>query len=216
MSVSKLRDISLIILDSIAPAYFKIFTDGTVRDGIEDGGAGLVFVSQVELVHEWHAPAVNHCSSYLVETAAIKEAIQWLSSISSWASAIIICECKSMVQAVSNATSVDSSVIQLQASTAVLAMSKSMCDHCVMSGNELADHRANMGAAETKPDNALEPATRRALIGRSCRPPPIQHEQLKETYTSLPDEQIETSFATTYHTDLARFRSGHHPALRRW
>ena len=79
-----------------------------------------------------------------------------------------------MIQAVSNATSADSSVIQLQASAAVLDMSKSIPivwdpDYCVRLGNELADHRAKIGAAETKPDNALEPATRRALISRSCR-----------------------------------------------
>ena len=88
--------------------------------------------------------------------------------------------------------------------------------HCGLSGNELADHQAKLSAAETQPDNALEPAKRRALIRRSCRPTPIQHERLKDVYTSLPDEQIETSFAKTESTDMARFHSVHHPALRRW
>ena len=47
-------------------------------------------------------------------------------------------------------------------------------------------------------------------------PTPFQHEQLKEVYMSLPDEQTETSFPKTEHTDLAHYFSGHHPVLRRW
>ena len=83
--------------------------------------------------------------------------------------------------------------------------------HCGLPGSELADHQAKLVAAETQPDNALGPATRRALIHHSYRSPPIQLEQLKEVYTSLPDEQIKTEL-----TDLACFCSGYHPALRRW
>ena len=84
--------------------------------------------------------------------------------------------------------------------------------HCGLPGNELADQQAKLGAAESQPDSALEPATRRALIRCSCRSPPIQRERLKEVYTSLPDEQIRTYITT----DLARSRSGLHAALRRW
>ena len=87
--------------------------------------------------------------------------------------------------------------------------------HCDLPGNELADHQAKLAAAVIQPDNALEPATRRPFIHRSCRPSPIQHERLTEAYPSLPDEQIKTSYAKTEHADLARFRCGHHPALRR-
>ena len=41
MSPSQQRDLSLQVLTSIPPADFQIFTDGSVQDGIEDGGAGL-------------------------------------------------------------------------------------------------------------------------------------------------------------------------------
>ena len=88
--------------------------------------------------------------------------------------------------------------------------------HCGLSGNDLADHQAKLGATETQPDSTLEPATRRALIHPSCHPPPIQHERLKEVCTSLSDELTETSFAKTERTDLARFHSVRHPALRHW
>ena len=90
--------------------------------------------------------------------------------------------------------------------------------HSDLSGNKLDDHhhQAKLGAAETQPDNALKPATQRAPIHHSCHLPPTQHARLKEVYTSLPDEQIRTSFAQTERTDLAHFHSGRHPALRRW
>ena len=74
--------------------------------------ASLVVLSQDDLVHEWHAPTGTHSSPFQAEKAALKEAIQWLSSISSWATAIIICDCKSPVQAVSNANSAETSVIR--------------------------------------------------------------------------------------------------------
>ena len=102
---------------------------------------------------------------------------------------------------VSNANSADSSVIHLQTSVAVLAMSKSIMivwatGHCSMSGNELADQHAKLSAAETQPDNTHEAATRRALIRRSSRHPSIHHLRLK-VFTSLLDEQIVTFFSKT-------------------
>ena len=69
--------------------------------------------------------------------------------------------------------------------------------HCDLLGNEVDDHQAKLGAAETQPYDALEPATLRALIHRSCHPSPIQHERLNEVYTFLPDEQIEAPFSKT-------------------
>ena len=221
MSPFQQIELSLQTLASIPKTDFQIYLDGSVRYGIVDGGAGLVVLSQVDLVHEWHAPSGTHYSSLQAEKAAHKEAIQWPFSISSWASAIIICHCKSLVQAVMNANSADSSVIQLQASAAVLAMSKSILivwdpGHCGLSDDELADHHVKLGAAETQPDYTLEPVTRRAVTHRSCRPHSIQHERLKEEHASLPDEQIKTSVAKAERTDLAHFRCGHHPALRRW
>ena len=111
MSPSKQRELSLQTFASIPPADIQIFTDGSVRDGIEYGGASLVVLSQDDLIHDWHAPTGTHSSSFQAEKAAFKEAIQWLSSISSWGSAIITCDCKSLVQAVSNANAADSSVM---------------------------------------------------------------------------------------------------------
>ena len=141
-------------------------------------------------------------SSFHAEKAAIKEAIQWLFSISSWASAIIIFDCKSPVQAVSKDNSVDLFVIQLQTVATVLAISTSILivwapGHCGLPGNQLAFHQAKQGAVETQPDNAHSTATWRALIHRSCHPPPIQHEWLKAVYPSLSNELIKTSLDKT-------------------
>ena len=88
--------------------------------------------------------------------------------------------------------------------------------HCGLSDNELADHQAKLGETETLPDSALTAATLWDVIRRSCHPPPIQHEQLKEVYTSLPQEQNKKPFAKIEHIDWALIRSGHQPALRCW
>ena len=162
---------------------------------IEDSGAGLVVLCQDDLVHEWHASTGTRISSFQAENAALKEIIQWLSSISSRVSAIIICDWRSLVQAISNANSTDSSVIQLHAAAAVLAMSISVLivwapGHCGLLDNELADYQAILGTAETQPDNAHDAATWRALIHHSCHPFRIQHERLKEVYMSLHYEQM--------------------------
>ena len=159
ISPSQQRSRSLRAPAFIPPADFQIFTDGSFRDRIEDGGAGLV-VSRDYLVHEWHAPTRTRSSSFHAENAALKEPIYWLSSFSSWASAIVISDSKSMVQAVSNSNSADSSVIQLKSSAAVLVMSRSILimwapSHCGLTGSELAGHQAKLVAAETQPDNAL-------------------------------------------------------------
>ena len=42
----------------------QLHTDGSVRDRIEDSGAGMVVVSQDDLAHEWHAPTGTHTSSF--------------------------------------------------------------------------------------------------------------------------------------------------------
>ena len=72
----------------------------------------------------------------------------------------------------------DSSVIKLHATSEVLVMSKLILivlahGHRGQSGNKLADQHAKLDAAVTQPDNALEPAARKALIRRSCRPLPF-------------------------------------------
>ena len=112
----------------------------------------MVVLSQNGLVHEWHAPADTHCISFQAEKAALKEAIQ--SSISPWASVIVICNSKSLVQAVSNANSADSSVIHVQSAAALLAVSKSILivwapGHCGLPFNELADHQTKLGVADS-------------------------------------------------------------------
>ena len=108
----------------------------------------------------------------------------------------------------------------MQASAAVLAMPKStriawVPVHSCLSVSEISDHQAKLGVAETQPDNALEQATRSAPIRRPNRPHHYPHEQLKEMYTSLPDDHMEKSFFQSERTDLARFRSGHYHAQRR-
>ena len=61
-------------------------------------------------------------------------------------------------------------------------------------------------------DNSLDAATRE-LLSTVHVAPSIKHERLKEVHASIPNEQTETSFSKMEHTDLARFRSCHHPVV---
>ena len=137
-----IRNLSLQILASIPPVDFQIFTDGSVRGGIEDSGAGLVVLSQNDHVHKWHSPTGTHSRSFQAEKAAFRGAIQWLSSISSLALAIIMCDCKLFRPS--------AMITQLTclSSNCSLQGQYSPC-HCGLLGNELADHQAKLGAAET-------------------------------------------------------------------
>ena len=81
MSQFQQKDISLQTLASILPAHFQISTDGSVRDGIKDCGAGLVVLSQDDIVHEWHAPTGTHCRSLQAMKSTHKDAIQWSCTI---------------------------------------------------------------------------------------------------------------------------------------
>ena len=83
MSPSQQRDLLLQTLASTPTADVHVFKDGSVQDGIEDSGVGLVVLSHDDLIYAWHASAGSHSSSMQAEKAALKEAIQWPSSISS-------------------------------------------------------------------------------------------------------------------------------------
>ncbi len=82
--------------------------------------------------------------------------------------------------------------------------------------NELADEEAKSGSAEHQPLVALDPATRRALIKRTCTSTFNTTPLHAATYTRNPLQQEDTLLSKSETTDPRRFRSGHHPALRRW
>ncbi len=83
-------------------------------------------------------------------------------------------------------------------------------------GNELADEEAKSGSAEHQPLVALDPATHRALIRRTCTSTFNTTPLHAATYTRSSLQQEDVLLSKFKTDELRRFRSGHHPALRRW
>ena len=151
----------------------------------------------------------------------MEKAISWLEESEDWRKALLICDCKSLVDAVGNSHAPDEGIRLVQAAVARLNAERSLevlwvPGHCGLKGNELADGEAKLGSAEHQPLVALDPATRRALIRRACTSKLKTTPLHTATYTRIPLQQEDALLSKSQTTDLRRFRSGHHPALRRW
>ena len=86
--------------------------------------------------------------------------------------------------------------------------------HCNVPGNEEADRlEAEGGGMEHVP---LESATRQALIRREIAGEEVGHPRLRQVYRREIREKEEETLSRRDRVDLTRFRTGHHPALRRW
>ena len=88
--------------------------------------------------------------------------------------------------------------------------------HCGLPGNEEADRLAGLGCELEQTEAELDGATRRAVIRRGIKGQDVRHERLREVYTRGVREDEESAMRREDRTDLTRFRTGHHPKLRRW
>ena len=89
-------------------------------------------------------------------------------------------------------------------------------EHCDLRGNEEADRLAGDGGGMGQLEVPLEGATRRAFIRREARGEEVRHPRLVQVYRGGIREGVEESLTRRERVDLSRFRTGHHPALRRW
>ncbi len=71
-------------------------------EGTSNGGAGLIIMAEGAIIHRWHAPIGAQSSSFQAEKTALQAAIAWLEENEDWQKVLIICDCKSLVDAVGN------------------------------------------------------------------------------------------------------------------
>ena len=178
-------------------------------------------MSGEDIVERWHAPTGRWSSSYQADKSAMVRAITWLDEYEDWHSALMLCDCKTLVETIANSNQPDGDVHRIQSAIAELCMKKEVRilwvpGHCNLRGNELADLEAKLGSEVAQLSVPLDSSTRAALIRREERQSSLTHPRLTAICTSRPREEEEALLQKADRTDLIRFRCGHHPNLRRW
>ena len=83
----------------------------------------------------------------------MEAALKWLESENDWHRAVIVCDCKSLVEATGNP---HQAIVTFQRSIARIIYSKKLLivcvpGHCNLRGNELADSEAKWGSTLPQP-----------------------------------------------------------------
>ncbi len=114
-----------------------------------------------------------HGSPFPVEMTAMENAISSLEKNEGWRKTLLICDCKSLVDAFGDWHALDEGKRLVQA--ALTRLNAERClevlwvpGYCGRMANELAHEEAKFGSVEQQPPVALDPATRRVLIRRAC------------------------------------------------
>ena len=162
------------------------------------------------------------CSASSVEKTALEAALKWLEIENDWHRADIVCDFKSLVEATSNPHQADSIIVTLQRFIARIICSKMLLivwvpGHCNLWDNELADSEAKRGSTLPQPAvRHLDQNTRKTVMHREDRPLSSSHHRFFDLYTTNTNQIKESTLNKAKLTDLVKFRSGHHPCLRRW
>ena len=173
------------------------------------------------LVHSWSGPAGVLCSSYAAEAVAMREAVEWLEEREGWTRALVATDSRALVMALDGrcggpgAGRIRETLWRLHESGREVTLAW-IPGHCDVRGNEEADRLAGEGSGMEQGEVPLEGATRRALIRRRIRAGEVRHQRLEQVYRGSIREAEEEALSRRDRVDLTRFRTGHHPALRRW
>ena len=208
-------------ITAIGPSDLLVFTDGSTQEPGKRGGAGFVVLSGETQLHSWHGPAGSTCSSYRAEKVAMEVALTWLKHNDDWRTTIVICDCKSLVDAIGNPFTSDEVVQAMQLEVTELNRQRRLHimwgpGHCDMAGNDLADAQAKLGSTLPQVTAPMDVSTRRAVIRNEAEPEPPSHPRVASLFQNYNYRWTERDLHKADRIELARFRSGHHPKLRRW
>ena len=206
-------------ISTMGPSDLLVFTDGSTSSLQENGGAGLVILRGNDLLYSWNGPSGRRSSSYTAEKVAFVEAVKWLRDSDDWQSAVIVCDCRSLIEAIGNPLTTDEVVQAIQSQVTELKINRRLGvlwspGHCNLEGNDLADAQAKLGSTQPQADVRLDVASRRAIIRQESKPPAPSHPRV--VLLQYPVHGSESVLTKIERVNLARFRSGHHPSLRRW
>ena len=88
--------------------------------------------------------------------------------------------------------------------------------HAGVVGNELADEEAKKGSDMNQKEAKIDKETRKCMIRRTITNTEISHEYTRKAYGTTRNMMEEDSMERTRMIQLRRFRSGHHPLLRKY
>jgi hypothetical protein len=151
------------------------------------------------------------------------EAARWLGGRKGWDRALIVTDSLSLVDAIQGDQQ-QPNVDRLQGVLWALHDRGRQVEvmwapgHCGLEGNDRADGMARRGGREEQGGVTLDRNTREAYIRREVGGGvrEIVHDRIRRTYRGPVREVEERVLSRGDRVDLARFRAGHHPDVRRW
>jgi len=210
------------VIKNLGPVDLQLFTDGSTLEGTQHGGADLVVMRGNDCLHQWNGPTGRWISSFLAEKSAMQQAFAWLEEATSRSTALVLCDCKPLVEALKNSCTTDVGIRTTQSAAEDLRRKdKSVLvfwipGHCNVSDNDLADAEAKAGSLAEQPTTAPDADTRKAIIRRINGLPSLTHPCLLQLYTTAIKEVEGSTLSKHDRSDVIRFRRGNHPELRRW
>jgi ribonuclease HI len=168
-------------IEEVGAADLTIFTDGSVVEGVKEGGSGVVVYQEKEEVYRWAGPAGIVCSSYSAELVAMQRALGWLQEVEGWITAAIFTDSLSVLYALKSGEwrgrvgKVVDSIVALEAKGKLLTIAW-IPGHCNVLGNEVADQLAEEGSKMAQQETPVDAATHERVVLHSITvPPPPYH-----------------------------------------
>ena len=188
-------------IEEVGHSDLQIYTDGSTTDGTRNGGVGMLIARDKKVFYRFHASTGARSIAYSAKKAVLEAALKWLESENDWHRAVIVCDCKSLVETTGNLQQADPTIVSLQRSIANIIYSKKLLivwvpGHFNLWGNELADSEAKRGSTLPQPaERHLDQKTRKAVIHREDTPLPSSHHRFLDLFTTNTN-QIKESFST--------------------
>ena len=176
-------------------SWIHIYTDGSAKDAIKCGGAGVHIIYPNGETLDEAIPTGEHCSNYKAEVEAIIHAAHTIKNgVDEITQVVILSDALSVLQAFQSGKlpQLEKALLQINTTQTVLQWIPS---HCGVEGNEKADLLAKAGAEQAQENNAISMKEMNTIIKSLYKP-----SQKKDAYHQL---------SRTEQVILFRLRTGH-------
>ena len=208
---------------SYRPLDRIIFTDGSVLNGTDEGGAAAV----IYRFDPGASPALIDCvgrrgarlsSSFDAEVIALRLATEWLIQHTTSGKSLICTDSQAVLTALKSGKSGTSLALHELRSRLGLVSGEVILQwvpgHCGLAGNELADQAANHARSADGPRTGISYGAAKSYWRRMIRDPPPSHHRTRMVYGDGPPRPCNNPNAGPPLTKreaviLARLRSGH-------